>query len=84
MRVKAASILDKLAAALEALGVGWHNATDLTVYCAHPLHDLLKTTLYPLIGVPPASSIHLITARPPILELDLELDARGGQAELRV
>lgn len=83
LRTKAAYIVGELAMAMQILGVEWREVTDLTVYTTHAVHDLLETVIYPVTGAP-ASGVHLIAARPPIVGLDLELDLRGVQTELRL
>lgn len=84
MRDKAAYVLDEVTTQLARLGVGWSDATGVNVYAAYPLHDVLTEQIVPLLGVAAIHGVHWFYSRPPIQDMEFELDLRGVARELFV
>ena len=73
LREKAAFVLAAMEERLAALGFGWADATGTQVYTVHDIHPLLPA----IIGRGVGSGLAWHFARPPVVELDFEMDCRG-------
>ena len=77
MREKAAYVLGVMRDRLHRLGGDWSDVTAINIYTAHPIEPFLADTI--LRGVRPAA-IHGVTwhlSRPPIVDIEFEMDMRG-------
>ncbi|MEQ9410487.1 MAG: hypothetical protein RIK87_22320 [Fuerstiella sp.] len=66
---------------LRKLGVGWDSVTTTNVYTIHPADDAVRQIVNPAIE---AAGIHGITwhyTRPPIQDIEFEMDVRGIRTE---
>lgn len=77
LREKARVVLATMSERLAALGMGWERASTVDVYCALDLGPVLWDTVLPAIGAAARDGICLVPARPPIADLDFEMDVRG-------
>ncbi len=84
LQAKTADVLAELDARLTALGVTWDQVTACDVYTAHNLPALLETTVLPRMGSTALHGVHWFLSRPPIDNLEIELDARGVLEEQRL
>lgn len=57
-----------------ALGFGWNDVTATQVYTVHDIHAIMATELAPRAG---AGDIAWHFVRPPVVDLDFEMDCRG-------
>ena len=83
LAIKARFVMDLMETRLRGLGADWRLVTTVNVYTAHSLTPLLPDILLGRIG--PAST-HGTTwhfSRPPIAEIEYEMDVRGTRTELR-
>jgi hypothetical protein len=62
--------------------VGWELVTVTDVYTVHSLASSLEGTLLDRIGAAAIHGLRWYHARPPIDELDFEMDVRGVRCEL--
>ena len=76
LRAKARFVLDELARRMAALGVGWKDVAAAQLYTVHDAHPLRTTELR---GCP---ELAWHWARPPVVDLDFEMDARAVDREL--
>ncbi len=76
---KADHVLDILAARLRELEVAWADATTVQVYTVCDIHALLETSLRSAQQSRHGLQWHY--ARPPVTELEYEMDARGVRQE---
>ncbi len=79
---KARFVMDLMEARLKGLQVGWDDVNTLDVYTAHPVEPYLEAEILKRAG---ASSIHGINwhwTRPPVQEIEFEMDVRGVRTEL--
>ena len=74
LREKERFVLAELERRMAALGVGWADATASRAYSAHAFGEYLKRATAP-------SVLSLERSRPPLLELDFEMDCRGTLRE---
>jgi len=73
--VKARCVLDTMQRRLAGLGVTWQDATATQVYTVHDIHPVLAEQFLPRAGNGGGLTWHY--CRPPIEELEFEMDVRG-------
>lgn len=81
---KADTVMAEQERRLRALGVGWGDVTAVDVYTAHPIHSFLAVRVLAVMGPAAIHGVHWHLSRPPIADLDYEMDARGVRQELRL
>jgi len=79
MRAKARWVLDAMQNRLTELGVSWQDVTASQVYTVHELHAILREQIVPRAGNGGGFTWHY--CRPPIAELEFEMDVRGVAVE---
>jgi hypothetical protein len=79
MKEKARFVLGKMEDRLAALGASWREASAVQVYTVHDLHALLSSEILPRTGNGAGITWHY--CRPPIKELEFEMDVRGVAIE---
>lgn len=84
MREKAEYVLGLMAARLKDLGVGWSDVTATSVYTVFALDPLIKGTIMPALHEAARHGIRWHYARPPIIDIDFEVDIRGVRREIIV
>lgn len=82
MREKASYVLRAMEKRLEGLEVGWEHVACTEVYTVQPIRDLLENLLLERIGPAAIHGIRWHYSRPPIDDLEFEMDARGVRREL--
>jgi len=82
LRQKAEYVLEALTARLQELQVTWTEATAVEIYTVHDLHPLLETTILPALQGASRHGIRWHYARPPVVEVEYEMDVRGVHQEL--
>jgi len=76
---KARFVLGKMEDRLAGLGVSWREATAVQVYTVHDIHPILSGEILPRAGNGAGLTWHY--CRPPIEELEYEMDVRGVTVE---
>jgi hypothetical protein len=79
---KAERVLQVLAARLHAMQVRWADVTAVGIYTVRDIHPLLATTILPALQGADRHGIRWHYAWPPVVELELEIDARGVRQEI--
>jgi len=79
MQAKAQWVLDAMESRLTELDVAWQDVTASQVYTVHDLHAILRDQIVPRAGNGAGLTWHY--CRPPIQELEFEMDVRGVSAE---
>ena len=82
LRQKAEYVLQSLTARLQGLQVTWADVTTVEIYTVHDLHPLLATTILPALQEANRYGIRWHYARPPVVELECEMDVRGVRQEI--
>lgn len=77
MREKAACVMDAMEERLQGLGAGWDLVDQVNVYTVHPLDGFLEEVLLQRIGPARRLGIHWHHTRPPVEEIEFEMDLRG-------
>ena len=74
LKHKARFVLGKMEDRLAALGAAWREVTAAQVYTVHDIHPILSAEILPRTGNSGALTWHY--CRPPIIELEFEMDVR--------
>lgn len=81
---KADCVLDQVSSHLKELGVGWAGATTINVYTVHDLNVLMDSRILPAAGAGVSHGVVWYFTRPPVTDLEFELDLRRVRRELFV
>jgi hypothetical protein len=81
MREKAAYVMGCMSERLGGLGVGWDDATAVDVYTVHDLFPLLRSHILSAARGAARHGVNWRFARPPILDIEFEMDVRGVRTE---
>jgi hypothetical protein len=84
LRLKVTRELENLDRAISQMGVSWNGVTNLVVFTVHDIHPILRELLLPRTGAAKNYGIRWYFARPPIQELEIELQIRGCARELMI
>ena len=84
LREKLEDVLTTLDSRLAALGVARDQVTSCTLYAAHDLYPFLESEILPRLGPAAIHGIHWFPSRPPIDNLEVEVDLRGVEEEKRL
>jgi hypothetical protein len=76
------SIMRVLSARLDALGVSWHDATEIQMYGVEDFQGLVVEKVLKATGGAAVHGIRWFPSLPPIEGLKLEIDARSAGTEL--
>jgi len=81
---KARYVVEVMQGRMTGIGASPEFLTTLDVYTAHPLQRILANVITP--GLPPAArlGVHWFHSRPPVADIEFEMDMRGVQRELVV
>src|SRR5262249_2561624 len=79
LREKARFVLAEMERRLSALGFAWHDTTATQVYTGHDLYPLLPDEIVRRGAAQAGLTWHF--ARPPVVELEFEMDCRGVRNE---
>jgi hypothetical protein len=79
LQAKARWVLEAMERRLAELGVSWPDVTAAQVYTVHALHAILRDQIVPRAGNGGGLTWHY--CRPPIEELEFEMDVRGVAVE---
>ena len=84
MRAKAEQVLSRMEERLEPMGLTWSDVTQSNIYTVHNIHPLMASTLLPSLKEANRHGIRWHFARPPVLEIEFEMDMRGVRREITV
>jgi hypothetical protein len=82
IRDKAAFVMDVMAKRLRGLGADWTEVTAIDVYTPHPIEPFARELLLGAAGPAAIHGLRWYPSRPPIDELEFEMDVRGVAREL--
>lgn len=80
---KATYVLDVMEERLRGLGANWNGVTTVDVYTVHPLEPSLRDLILRRIGPAARHGITWHVSRPPVIEIEFEMDLRGVAKEWR-
>jgi hypothetical protein len=78
---KAAYVAKVMTERLHGLGADWTDVTAVSAYTIHPLRPLLESVLFALMPVLRGRGIHWHYTRPPIIDIEFEMDLRSVVTE---
>lgn len=81
---KARFVMGLMESRLRALGGDWSTVSAVDVYTIHGLDRILPEVLLPALGPASLQGIHWFPTRPPIEEIEFEMDLRGVRQEQRL
>ena len=84
LRDKAAEVLRWMDERLRGLGAAWAGVTAVEVYTVHDIFPLMRNLLVPRLGAAGIHGLRWHFARPPIEEIEFEMDVRGCLREVMV
>ncbi len=83
MRAKVEHVLmTTMAERLKAMSVAWSDVTQSNIYTVHNIHPLMASTVLPALREAARHGIRWHFARPPVLEIEFEMDMRGVRREI--
>lgn len=82
MREKAEFVMAAIQASMDALGATWGDVTQANLYTAYVDGGYLDDAVWAAIGPAARYGLHWMYSKPPIEEIEFELDARGAREEL--
>jgi hypothetical protein len=82
LRQKTEVVLQALTSRLTAMGISLADATAVGLYTVRDIHPLLETTILPVLNGADRYGVCWHYARPPVVQLELEIDARRVRQEL--
>lgn len=82
LRRKTASVLEALGGLLREMNLGGSEASAVNLYTVHDLYPLFASDLLPALGAAAHRGIRWHYARPPVIELELEIDGYAARQEL--
>ena len=77
MREKAAFVVGVMRDRLHGLGADWAHVTAINVYTAHPIEPYLAETILGAVGPAAIHGVQWHLSRPPIVDIEFEMDMRG-------
>ncbi len=83
MREKATRVVQIMCERLESLGDN-DSLTTIDVYTQHPLRDIIADVIMPAIPAAARRGVNWFLTRPPVEEIEFEMDMRGVQREIIV
>jgi hypothetical protein len=82
LREKAEYVMKAMTRRLKGLGMSWDAATVTDLYTVHSIDSFVAPAILDRIGAATLHGLRWFHARPPIDELDYEMDVRGVRTEL--
>ena len=77
-------VMDLLTERLGEMKVAWTEATAINLYTVHDAHPIIGSTILPAIGTAAQRGITWHYSRPPIIAMELEIDAHAVMREIIV
>jgi hypothetical protein len=75
-------VMDLLGARLTETKLTWGDATAINLYTVHDAHPVIASTILPAIGAAAHRGITWHYSRPPIIAMELEIDAHATMQEI--
>jgi hypothetical protein len=82
LKAKAEYVMDLMEQRLQKLGTSWDAVNRTNVYAAHSCDDIIQNLINPRIGKAGLFGVTWHDSRPPIEEIEFEMDVRGVVSEI--
>lgn len=83
LSIKARFVMDLMESRLQSLGLAWPMVSRANVYTAHSITELLPAVILSRMGAAAIHGVHWHFSRPPLDDVEFEMDLRGTRTELR-
>ncbi|MBI2804212.1 MAG: RidA family protein [Planctomycetes bacterium] len=83
LTIKAGFVMDLMESRLRGLGMSWMMVSFANIYTAHSITELLPAVILSRMSAGAIHGVHWHFSRPPIEEIEFEMDLRGTNTELR-
>jgi hypothetical protein len=77
MREKAGFVVGVMRDRLHGLGADWPDVTAINVYTAYPIEGFLADVILQAVGPAAIHGVHWHLSRPPVKQIEFEMDMRG-------
>ena len=84
LSAKARFVMDLMETRLHGLGVDWADVSMINIYTAHTLRPLLADIVLGRVSSTAIHGSHWHYSRPPVEEIEYEMDVRGVRTEFRI
>lgn len=84
LTTKARFVMDLMESRLRGMGVDWPAVSEINVYTAHTIATILPDIVLKRVGATAIHGAHWHFSRPPIDDIEYEMDVRGVRTELRI
>ncbi len=84
LRAKATQVLTHMTERLAGMGLAPSDVTQSNIYTVHDIHPLMASTILPTLGAASKHGVRWHFARPPVLEIEYEMDMRGVRREITI
>lgn len=81
---KGRCVIDIMQTRLDRLNADVRLVSSISVYCAHPTHRILQEVIIPGLAAAARIGVQCFYARPPIRDIEFEMDLRGVRREFVV
>ena len=82
LQEKAQYVMDVMTERLQTLKGSWNEVNRINIYTVHPIDSLIREVVSSRIGNAARHGIHWFDTRPPVQEIEFEMDLRGVATEL--
>jgi len=82
MKEKARYVMDVMEERRRGLGASWEAIRTVDVYTSHPVDELVEDVVLPRLGTASRHGVHWYRSRPPVVEIEYEMDLRGVGREV--
>ena len=84
MHEKAAHVMATMDQRLRGLQCDWDAITAVDVYTIHPIDGLVEETVVAGMGAARRQGFNWLHSRPPVIDIEFEMDMRGVRREIRI
>jgi hypothetical protein len=82
MREKATYVVEVMEERLLGLGGTWDAVNRINIYTVHPISGIVEEIVLPKLVAGKGHGVHWYPSRPPIVDIEYEMDMRGVRQEL--
>jgi hypothetical protein len=83
LSIKARFVMELMESRLRGLGLAWAMVSRANIYTVHSITELLPAVILSRMGAAAIHGVYWHFSRPPIEEIEFEMDLRGARTELR-
>jgi hypothetical protein len=84
LKAKTERVLGIMTERLQGMNVAWSDVTQSNIYTVHNICPLMETSIMPALHEGGRHGVRWHFSRPPVIEIEFEMDLRGVQREIIV